>query len=173
MHFPPLLLTSPSSFLSFSFFFPSGSGGRKVRQHPSAGGGGIGGVWDDLGCSGGGGAGHTHPGRVVLQGWKLGATRILPQTQSPNAQELPELCESRASVALSHTNRRLPLFVSLIFVWNELNSACRKKKSSCSLRLMSELCLFKCFTSLQISLKSHLKNLLATFILNKTSKVCL
>lgn len=72
----------------------SGSGGRKVRQHSSARGGGICWVWDDLGRVGGGRAGHTHLGRVVLQGWKLCATRILPQTQSPNAEELPELCES-------------------------------------------------------------------------------
>lgn len=76
---------------------PSGAGGREVRQHPSAGGGGISGVWDDLRRCGGGGTGHTHLGGVVLQGWKLGAARILPQTQSPNAQELPELCESKAT----------------------------------------------------------------------------
>lgn len=77
------LCFSPS--LPSTFPSPSGSGGRKVRQHPSAGGGGISGVWDDFRCCCGGGAGYTHLGGVVLQGWKLCATRILPQTQSPNA----------------------------------------------------------------------------------------
>lgn len=83
------LVSSSAPFLS------SGSGRRKVRQHPSARGGGISRVWDDPGCGCGGGAGHPHFGGVVLQGWKLCATRILPQTQSPNAQELPELCECK------------------------------------------------------------------------------
>lgn len=71
-----------------------GSSRRKVRQHPSARWSGFSRVWDDFGCSCGGRHGHTHLGGVVLQGWKLCATRILPQTQSPNAQEPPELSES-------------------------------------------------------------------------------
>lgn len=67
---------------------------RKVRQHPSAWRSGLRWVWDDSGCSCGGRHGNTHLRGVVLQGWKLGATSILPQTQSPNAQEPPELSKS-------------------------------------------------------------------------------
>lgn len=193
--------SSPSCLSSLPFFPSSGSGGRKVRQHPSAGGSGISGVWDDLGCSCGGGAGHTHPGRMVLQGWKLCATRILPQTQSPNAQELPELCKCstldslcRVTLPVDVTEGRPDAFVWLSFVceWIKLSFIIfymRIRGTTLHvgqwvkffLSLVLKLCALMLFPKLFPKLfhtckwpwKVALKNLFAQFILHKTSKVCI